>query len=291
MRRRHRVMTMGAGLPRSTDRTQLELIEQTVDVLATFDARGNCMSLSPRGRATLGLEPAEFDLGVALGDDRRHLISSVLPGLVATGAWAGDVTVQGHDGVRHLDARLAADTAPGGRVRGWTLIATDVTAARTAHADLMYRATHDALTGLANRALLTDRIEHMLAAGQTVDVVFLDLVGFKAVNDTFGHDAGDAALRAVARRLDAVVGDGGLAARLGGDEFVIVVPTGWRDAIRRLRLGLFADAVTVDHHRLALDGRFGLASSRRGDSAQDLLVRADRAMYMAAATDGATAAR
>ena len=283
--------TAGTTLPRTTERAQLALIEQSVDVLAAFDGQGNCTSLSPRGRQTLGLEPAEFDLGAVLGEDRRHLISSVLPGLVATGAWAGDLTVQGRAGVRHLDARLAADAGPDGRVRGWTLIATDVTAARSAHADLMFRATHDALTGLANRVLLTERIEHMLASGRTLDVVFLDLVGFKAVNDTFGHDTGDAALRAVAQRLEAAVGEAGLAARLGGDEFVIVVPTGWRAATDRLRRVVFADPVTVDGRELELDGRFGLASSRRGDTAHDLLVRADRAMYLAAAAAAATAAR
>jgi diguanylate cyclase (GGDEF)-like protein len=277
--------------PRTTERVQLSLIEQTVDVLATFDARGNCTSLSPRGRQTLGLERAEFDLGAALGEDRRHLISSVLPGLVATGAWAGDLTVKGRAGVRYLDARLAADTGEDGRVRGWTLVATDVTAARSAHADLMYRATHDALTGLANRTLLVERIEHLLGAGSAVDVVFLDLVGFKAVNDTYGHDTGDAALREIAQRLEVAVGNEGLAARLGGDEFVIVVPAGWQDATSRLRRAVFGLPVAAGGRELALDGRFGLASSRRGDTAHDLLVRADRAMYLAAAAAAATAAR
>jgi diguanylate cyclase (GGDEF)-like protein len=269
----------------------LALIEQSVDVLATFDARGTCTSLSPRGRQTLGLEPAAFDLAAALGEDRRHLTSTVLPGLVSTGAWAGDLTVTTPAGVRALDARLAADRGHDGRVRGWTLVATDVTAARSAHADLMYRATHDILTGLANRALLTERIEHRLAAGAPVEVAFLDLVGFKAVNDTYGHDVGDAALREVARRLDVAVGDAGLAARLGGDEFVIVVPAAWRDATSRLRRAVFAEPVNVDGRDLALDGRIGLAASRPGDSAHELLVRADRAMYLAAAAAAATAAR
>lgn len=291
MRRRRRGVSPGASLPRTTDRVQLALIEQSVDVLATFDARGNCSSLSPRGRQTLGLEPAEFDLGAALGADRRHLVSSVLPGLVADGTWAGDLAVHGPAGVRYLDARLAADVGKDGSVRGWTLVATDVTAARSAHATLMYRATHDALTGLANRTLLVERIEQLLDLRPKVDVVFLDLVGFKAVNDTFGHDAGDAALREIAARLSAAVGDAGLAARLGGDEFVIVVPEGWAHATSRLRHAAFDEPVEVDGRHLALDARLGLASSHRGDSAHDLLVRADRAMYVAAAAAAATAAR
>jgi diguanylate cyclase (GGDEF)-like protein len=290
-RRRRRLDSSPTPLPRSTDRVQLALIEQSVDVLATFDATGACTSLSPRGRRTLGLEPADLDLGAVLGVDRRHLVSTVLPGLVSTRAWAGDLTVESPAGVRCLDARLAADQGRDGRVRGWTLIATDVTAARSAHAELMFRATHDALTGLANRVLLTDRIEQQLAHGAPVEVAFLDLVGFKAVNDTYGHDAGDAALREIARRLEEAVGDAGLAARLGGDEFVIVVPAAWRDAVARLRRAVFAEPVVVAGRQLALDGRFGVASSRRGDTVHDLLVRADRAMYLASAAAAATAAR
>lgn len=270
-------------MPRSTDRVQLALIEQSVDLLATFDASGFCTSLSDRGRRTLGLEAADFDLGAALGDDRRHLVASVLPGLVATGTWAGDLTIAGRDRVCHLDARLAADVGVDGRVRGWTLVATDVTALRSAHAELVFRATHDPLTGLANRALLEERLAELLERAADVEVVFLDLVGFKAVNDTFGHDAGDVALRAIAARLDVAVGDAGLAARLGGDEFVVVVPAGWRDATARLHRAVFAEPVEVGGRTLALDARLGLATSRPGDSARDLLVRSDRAMYLAAA--------
>ena len=118
MRRRRRGAAPATNLPRTTDRVQLALIEQSVDVLATFDARGNCSSLSPRGRQTLGMEPAEFDLGAALGLDRRQLTSSVLPGLVADGTWAGDLAVQGPAGIRYLDARLAADIGKDGSVAG-----------------------------------------------------------------------------------------------------------------------------------------------------------------------------
>ena len=70
-----------------------------------------------------------------------------------------------------------------------------------------------------------------------------------------------------------------------------MVPAGWPDPTARVRQAVFAEPLEVDGRQLALDARLGLASSRRGDAAHDLLVRADRAMYMAAATDGATAAR
>ena len=93
-----------------------------------------------------------------------------------------------------------------------------------------HRALHDELTGLPNRMLLMDRLEHQLYEvrryGKTFGVLFIDLDGFKSVNDTLGHDVGDAVLRAVARELLATLRAGDTLARLGGDEFVLVCPHG-----------------------------------------------------------------
>jgi predicted signal transduction protein with EAL and GGDEF domain len=94
-------------------------------------------------------------------------------------------------------------------------------------AQLEHQALHDALTGLPNRVLAFDRARQMLARarrrGQPVAALYVDVDGFKEVNDNFGHAAGDALLRAVAMRLQAVVRDSETAARLGGDEFVVFV--------------------------------------------------------------------
>jgi diguanylate cyclase (GGDEF)-like protein len=91
-----------------------------------------------------------------------------------------------------------------------------------------HRALHDALTGLPNRTLLTDRLEHQLYEvrryGGTFGVLFIDLDGFKSVNDTLGREVGDAVLRAVARELLSTLRKGDTLARFGGDEFVLVCP-------------------------------------------------------------------
>ena len=94
-----------------------------------------------------------------------------------------------------------------------------------AQAQLAHQARHDPLTGLANRSELSDRLRRALpGSGSPVAVLYLDLDGFKEVNDVHGHDAGDTVLRAVARRLSAAVRESDLVVRLGGDEFVLLCP-------------------------------------------------------------------
>jgi diguanylate cyclase (GGDEF)-like protein len=155
--------------------------------------------------------------------------------------------------------------------------------------ELRYQALHDSLTGLANRALLSDRIEHLLArnrrTGTPSSVLFLDLDGFKNVNDTLGHDVGDQLLKAVAGRLTSAVREADTIGRLGGDEFVIVIDGASLDAAPHL----VADRVVsvlrqpfelegVDRP-LALSASVGVAVTGDG-SASDLLRDADTAMYL-----------
>jgi GGDEF domain-containing protein len=107
---------------------------------------------------------------------------------------------------------------------------------------LEHQAGHDHLTGLLSRAEFTRRAEHDLAAGRVRAVLVIDVDGFKRVNDTFGHSAGDAVLVAVAGRLTAWAPDGSVLGRLGGDEFAVVLPH---------RLARFGPGGDVDPHVLA----------------------------------------
>jgi len=96
---------------------------------------------------------------------------------------------------------------------------------RRMEAEVRYRAYHDALTGLANRDLFSARLQEALDRDEPVAVLFMDLDGFKGVNDTLGHDMGDRLLQKIARRLKLEVSDRDTVARMGGDEFTIVVPS------------------------------------------------------------------
>jgi diguanylate cyclase (GGDEF)-like protein len=149
-------------------------------------------------------------------------------------------------------------------------------------------AWHDALTGLPNRNLLTDRMRQLIALagrnGDRVAVLFVDLDGFKAVNDTLGHDAGDTVLKEVAQRLQAVLRRSDTVARLGGDEFVIAAPEidTRADAARIAEkvLGVLREPIAVGEQRCAIGASIGIGMyPDHGGNADELLGAADAAMY------------
>ncbi|WP_433290896.1 putative bifunctional diguanylate cyclase/phosphodiesterase [Actinoplanes sp. CA-030573] len=157
---------------------------------------------------------------------------------------------------------------------------------------LDHSATHDALTGLPNRALFHDRLAAALdpaRPGRPVSVALIDLDDFKTVNDTLGHGAGDALLIAVAARLSAAVRPGDTVARLGGDEFVVLLDnvTGAdaENTARRM-IAALAEPVLADGHDLLVRASIGIATGRGGDHGADLLRRADIAMYAAKNVSG-----
>jgi diguanylate cyclase (GGDEF)-like protein len=158
---------------------------------------------------------------------------------------------------------------------------------------LRHQALHDALTGLPNRMLALDRAEQMLARGRRrntpVAALFIDLDGFKHVNDTLGHAAGDELLRIVAERLRRTVRDSDTAARLGGDEFIVLMESVDLDVGPELLAERLLDVLRLPYEieahgerQLSLTASIGLASGRR-DSADELLRDADVALYEAKA--------
>lgn len=172
----------------------------------------------------------------------------------------------------------------------WLLVVTmrDITERKRAEDELTRRATHDVLTGLPNRALIRERLGNALQrsrrSGESIALLFLDLDGFKLINDTHGHEAGDALLKAVASRLLEQVRPGDTVARLAGDEFVILCekveqPVSMSVLAARIN-DIVRQPVRFQETDLFVTGSIGVAvGNGNTHSADDLLRYADTAMY------------
>ena len=173
--------------------------------------------------------------------------------------------------------------------------AQDISGRKELEARLTHQAFHDSLTGLPNRALLHDRIEHALERarrnGETIGVMFMDLDGFKAVNDTYGHATGDDLLIAIGSRLRGWVRAGDTVARLGGDEFTILLEDlGTLEEAPQIAARLLAGLetpITVEGRNLWVRASLGIAFNRPADLPPDELLRnADLALYRAKRAGG-----
>ncbi len=175
---------------------------------------------------------------------------------------------------------------PGG---GWVATHEDITEQRRSEVMIEFMAHHDSLTELANRVLLNERLEQALGridGGELVAVHHLDLDQFKAVNDTFGHPAGDRLLKIVAERLRGLVRESDTIARMGGDEFVIVQaaiedPAEATSLAQRV-IKLLSEAYDIDGHQAVIGVSIGISVGPGDGSSPDQLLRnADLALYRA----------
>ncbi|MFE7773776.1 putative bifunctional diguanylate cyclase/phosphodiesterase [Streptomyces sp. NPDC057445] len=170
----------------------------------------------------------------------------------------------------------------------------DTTERRLLNLRLRYEATHDALTGLPNRTLFFERLEKALAAqeGARFGLCYLDLDGFKAINDSLGHSAGDRLLVEIADRLQScATAPGEMVARLGGDEFVAL--TTGPDSAREVRdlagriLGVLSGPVMLDGREISVRGSIGIVEGVAGErTSAEVLRSADITMYRAKAAGG-----
>lgn len=157
-----------------------------------------------------------------------------------------------------------------------------LTELRQLERELSYQASHDSLTGLSNRARFSEALQLVAGSGQPFALLFIDLDGFKAVNDTHGHAAGDAVLVEVADRLTAAVRPLDSVARFGGDEFaVLLVDTETPEVVADRIMADLAQPIALTDGSVTIGCSIGLTRGGEGSTADDLLRDADSAMYRA----------
>lgn len=172
-------------------------------------------------------------------------------------------------------------------VEGLVVSAVDITDLAESRARLHHLANHDVLTELPNRSALTARLEDALTDAakrdSPVTLIYCDLDGFKDVNDRFGHLAGDHVLKEIAHRLAAATRSADIVARMGGDEFVVVVPDGTPQSVQtllaRIETSLVAPIPLPTGPEVQVGVTTGVASVQGRGDVDDLLARADAAMY------------
>lgn len=271
------------------------MVENASDVIILVDLDLMITYASPSSASAWGRDPRSL-VGTPFPDIVDGSESAVVATQLAQAATlppGSIVTIQTRiersgGGYRICEA-VAANLHHHG-VEGISITLRDVTDQRALEDELRDSAFNDALTGLANRALFMNRVEHALAGRRDLDddgiaVLYIDLDDFKQVNDGLGHSAGDELLIAVGQRIKECVRPGDTLARLGGDEFAILLEgrSGVVDAISaalRIQEVLAMPLPAGDLH-LGVRASIGIALARLGSTPQDLLRDADIAMYEA----------
>ena len=226
-----------------------------------------------------------------LASDRRDpaSVASLWAALKSEGRWSGELWNRRHNGEDYpVWMSISCFRDRSGGITKHIAIFTDITERKREEDRLREQATHDVLTGLPNRGLFHDRVLQAVALarrnGRLAALLFVDLDGFKKVNDKYGHRTGDLLLVGVASRLSKAIRESDTAARLGGDEFAVVLNgVSSRLDIMRIARKLAADLhrpYTVEGNDVAVGASIGIAIfPEHAQTSAELLALADAAMY------------
>jgi len=264
--------------------------------IGVVDGAGRLLEVNERLARILGRDAASVrGRGIDEfkdGSDEREFCAAIMDLLAGRrGHYSAEKRFTTADGTVTW-TRMQASTvrAADGSVELLIMMFEDITEQRRMTQRLLHQATHDALTGLPNRTMLLETLTELLDQAkpdERVGLAFLDLDGFKGVNDTLGHEAGDRLLAEVARRLSqATDPDRHLVARMGGDEFVILVPRTMSSAcvtdVAKAALAALQEPIILDGRRLSITASLGLVErAAAGAKPIELLRAADMTLYWA----------
>ena len=294
VRRRHKKVESALARKQAFDaseRRQLALVQNSTDLIAVLDHDSTIDFISPAGAEMLGTIPDRL-VGRRLvdmlpADDAATLARNLMS------RRDGDLPIQLR--ITHADGRTLVvegtltDLSLDPSVMGWVLTARDMTERHTLQEQLAHQSFHDALTGLANRQLFSDRLAHALSRQasrpEPLTVLLCDLDDFKHVNDSRGHGTGDQILVEAGKRILRALRPGDTAARLGGDEFAILIEGGdiaEASTVAGRIQHLLSEPFYVDGTSVVVRASIGVAEAVAGTTtAEEVLRNADVAMYWA----------
>ncbi len=270
------------------------VFEITAEAIVVLDADFRIVAVNPAFTEITGFSPAEVvgKLPVFLdiaGDP--EMLSSVLATIKRSGRWDQEQwshRKSGEEFAKRLS--IVSVTGTDGAINQYVAVFVDVTQRKHDEERIRYQANYDSLTGLPNRSLFMDRLCQALhlaeRAGQRVGLMYIDLDGFKLINDTLGHEVGDELLKEAAKRLLFCVRHGDTVARLGGDEFTIIMPNlgeiRYAPVVAQRMIEALEQPFLLEQHEAFISASIGITIFP--DDAVDantLLKNADAAMYRA----------
>jgi diguanylate cyclase (GGDEF)-like protein/PAS domain S-box-containing protein len=291
---RQNVRLLAETAVRANEARFRSLVQNSSDVIIVADRDGTVRYVSPSAFRVLRVDPSrlvERPLTELLDPEDRDRAESFFRDAVMAGGISAPVEWRflQPDGAS-LHAEVVSTNLLGDPMVGGIVLNTrDVSDRKRFEEQLRHQAFHDPLTGLANRALFRDRVDHALKLArrqrQCITVLFLDLDDFKKVNDSFGHAEGDRLLVAAAERFRSCARAGDTVARLGGDEFAILIEEATGQEEQDILTGRLMDAMAqpfmLSGKEVSVTVSVGIASASAGDNVSDVLRNADVAMYTA----------
>jgi diguanylate cyclase (GGDEF)-like protein/PAS domain S-box-containing protein len=278
----------------------VEILEATSDYVGMADPQGRRIYLNAAGRKLTGVSDphAQGDLSSEIhpGWVREIIQNEALPVAAREGLWQGETAMLNSEGKEiPVSQVVIAHRAPDGGIRFFSTIARDISERKAYEKRIKYLANYDALSGLPNRSLLSDRtaqaMTHARRVGRPCALIVLDIDRFKRINDSYGHNAGDALLRQVGERVRGAVRDGDTTARLEAASFAVLAsdlarPDDVLNVTRKVH-ELFKVPFSIEGHDVHVTLSVGASVfPRDGDNFDALLGNADVAMHRVKANGG-----